>query len=144
MAFEVSQVRKLVQNRLADVKRAAATRREYMASAERDYAVFLPSIATPVFNAVAHALSAEGHPYRVTTPGAGIRLTSERSSRTYVDLRLDTSGQDPTVVGELSRERGHRVMVDERPLGPGRSIGSLTEDDVVEYLVGVIGELVER
>lgn len=144
MAFEVSQVRKLVQSRLGDLKRAAAARREHMAVAEREYAEFLPAIAGPVFNAVAHALSAEGYPYRVTTPGNGIRMVSERSQRTFLDLRLDTSGQDATIVAEISRERGHRVLVDERPLGAGRRIATLTEDDVVGFLVEAMGELIER
>jgi hypothetical protein len=144
MALDVSQVRKLVLNRLADVKRVAAARRERITAAERDYAVFLSTIATPVFALVAQILSAENIPYRVTTPGNGVRLTSERSTRTYLDLRLDTSAQEPTVIAELSRERGHRVLVDDRPLGAGRAIASLTEDDVAEFVASAVGELVER
>jgi hypothetical protein len=145
MALEVSQVRKLVQNRLADVKNAAAVRRELVAAAEREYALFLPSVATPVFNAVAQALSAEGYPYRVTSPGSGLRMTAERSSRTYLDLRLDTSTQIPSVVIEVSRERGHRVLVDERPLGAsGRTVGSLTDEDVAAGLVAAISDLIDR
>lgn len=144
MAVEVSHIRRLVQGRLTEVKRVAAARRERIALAERDYTVFLPSIAIPVFNAIAQALSAEGHPYRVTTPGDGVRMASERSARNYVDLRLDTSTAEPAVVVEFSRERGHRVLVDERVLGQGRAISALTDEDVVELLVGAVGELVER
>lgn len=144
MALEVSQVRKLVQNRLADVKRAAAARRERIMAAERDYAVFLPSVAVPVLTLVSQVLTAEGYPYRVTTPGGGVRMTSERSARTHLDLRLDTSTPDPVVTCELSRERGHRVLVDDRPLGAGRAISTLTEDDVVEFVLGTVAELVER
>jgi hypothetical protein len=144
MAVEVSQIRRLVQGRLAEVKRVAAARRERIALAERDYAEFLPSIAIPVFNAIAQALSAEGHPYRVTTPGGGVRMVSERAARNYVDLRLDTSTAEPAVVVEFSRERGHRVLVDERVLGPDRPVSALTDEDVVELLVGAVGELVER
>jgi hypothetical protein len=144
MALEVSEIRKLVMARLAEVKRAAAARRERMAVAERDYAAFLPAVATPVFNIVAQALGSEGHTYRVTTPGGGIRLGSERSARTYLDLRLDTSGQDPVLLAEISRERGHRVLVDERPLGQGRAISTLTDEDVAQFLVTAIGDLIER
>ena len=144
MALEVSQVRRLVQGRLAELKRTGAARRERTAAAEREFSVFLPAVATPAFNAVAQALSAEGYPYRVTTPGGGIRLVSERSSRTYVDLRLDTSGQEPALIAEMSRERGHRVLVDERPLAPGRAVATVTDEDVVQLLVEVVGDLVER
>lgn len=144
MALEVSSVRRLVAGRLADLRRAAALRRERAAVAERDYAGFLAEAATPAFTLVAQVLSAENHPFRVTTPGGGVRMASDRSPRTYVDLRLDTSASDPMVVAEVSRERGHRVLVDDRPLAPGRAIGSLTDQDVVEFLVAAIGDLIER
>lgn len=144
MALEISHVRRLVMARLGDVKRAAAARRERVAAAEGDYAVFLPSVATPVFTVVAQVLTSEGYAYRVTTPGGGVRLASDRSPRTYVDLRLDTSGQEPVVVAEVSRERGHRVLVDDRPVGTGQDIGALTEQDVVAMLVGALGDLIER
>jgi hypothetical protein len=144
MALEASQVRKLVVGRLAEVKRAAGRRREKIAAAERDYAVFLSTAATPAFMLVAQVLASENYPFRVTTPGDGVRLTSDRSPRSYVDLRLDTSGPDPLVVAEVSRERGHRVLVDDRPLGAGQAIATLTDQDVVTLLVSAIGELVER
>lgn len=144
MPLELSQIRKLVQNRLHELKRIAAARRERGTVAEREYAAFLPAVATPAFTAVAQALSAEGHTYRVTTPGGGVRLASERSPRTYIDLRLDTSGPDPVVMAEISRERGHRVLVDDRPLGAGRAIASLTDEDVVSLLVDVLGDVIER
>ena len=144
MALEASQVRRLVMGRLAEVKRVAGIRREKIAAAERDYAVFLSTAATPTFTLVAQILASENYPFRVTTPGEGVRLTSDRSPRTYVDLRLDTSGPEPLVVAEVSRERGHRVLVDDRPVGTGQPIAALTEQDVVTLLVSTIGELVER
>jgi hypothetical protein len=144
MALEVSQVRKLVQHRLAEVKRAAGARRERAVAAERDYAAFLPSVAVPVVTLVAQILTAEGYPYRVTTPGDGVRMTSERSARTYLDVRLDTSGPEPVIMCEVSRERGHRVLVDDHPFAPGKAIASLSDSDLVEFLLGVVADLVER
>lgn len=144
MAPEVSQIRRLVLAKLTEVKRAAAARRDRSAAAEREFAAFLPGVATPVFNTVAQILSAEGYAFRVTTPGAGVRLTSERSARSYADLRLDTSGPSPVVVLEVSRERGHRVLVDDRPVGDGREIATLTDADVTAALVEALGDLVER
>lgn len=144
MSLEVSEVRKRVQQRLAELKRAAAARRERIVQAERDFEPFLANIATPVFNAVAHSLSAEGHPYRVTTPGGSLRLTSDRSARTYAEIRLETSGPSPSVIVEVSRERGHRVEAEERPLAAGIGIDALTEEHVVSMLVEAMGELIER
>ena len=140
MALEASQVRRLVMGRLAEVKRGAGIRREKIAAAERDYAVFLSTAATPAFTLVAQILASENFPFRVTTPGEGVRLTSDRSPRTYVDLRLHTSGPEPLVVAEVSRERGHRVLVDDRPVGAGPAIATLTDRDVITLLVSKIGE----
>jgi hypothetical protein len=36
------------------------------------------------------------------------------------------------------------VLVDDRPLGDGRAIASLTDEDVVQLLAGVVGDLIER
>lgn len=144
MPFEVSDVRKRVQQRLAELKRAAAAKRERTVQAGRDYPPFLSGIATPVFTAVAHSLTAEGHPYRVATPGDSVRLVSDRSSRTYVELRLETSGASPVVTVEISRERGHRIEADERQLCDGSDIASLTEEDVLCVLVAALGDLIER
>lgn len=144
MSLEVSEVRKRVQQRLAELKRTAAARRELLVQAERDFGPFLTDIATPVFNAVAHSLSAEGHPYRVTTPGGSLRLTSDRSARTYVEIRLETSGPSPAVVVDISRERGHRVESNERPLAEGIGIDALTGEHVLSMLVEAMGELIER
>ncbi len=144
MPLEPSAVRKLIVTRLNELKRTAAARRERAATAEREYAVFLPSVAVPAFTLVAQVLSAEGYPHRVTTPGSGVRMASDRSPRTYVDLRLDTSGPVPGVVAEVSRERGHRVLMDDRPLCEGRAIASLTDEDVVQFLAGIVGDLVEK
>jgi hypothetical protein len=144
MALEASHVRRLVVGRLAEVKRVAGIRREKIAAAERDYATFLSTAATPAFTLVAQILASENYPFRVTTPGEGVRLISDRSPRTYVDVRLDTSGPEPLVVAEVSRERGHRVLVDDRPVGAGQAIGALTDQDVIAMLVATIAELVER
>ena len=126
------------------MKRNAASRRETIAAAERDYTTFLPEVAVPVVTLVAQVLASEGHPFRVTTPASGVRLASDRSPRTYVDVRLDTSGASPAVVAEVSRERGHRVLVDDRVVGEARPVSELTEQDVLDVLLASIPDLVER
>jgi hypothetical protein len=144
MPLELAQIRRRVQTRLADVKRAAAARRERASAAERAYDTFLAEIATPVVNAVAQSLSAEGYAFRVSTPGRTVRMVSDRSSRTYLDLRLDTTGLSPQVVLEVGRERGSRVLADDRPVGNGAQIETLTEEDVLAALMDSLDDLIER
>jgi len=144
MPLEVAQVRRRVQNRLAELKRWAADRRERVAAAERAYAAFLTDVAAPAFSTFAQSLSAEGYPYRVITPGGTLRLVSERSNKTYIEVRLETSTAVPTVVAEVSRERGHRVIADDRTIAEGTAIDALTDESVVEFLLEAMADVIER
>lgn len=144
MPLELVQIRRRVQNRLADIKRAAAERRERVGAAERAYETFLADIATPLVSAVAQSLSAEGHAYRVTTPGGAVRLASDRSSRTYLEIRLDTAGREPQLVAEIGRERGSRVSTDERPVCQGAAIEAITDERLLADLLDLLPELIER
>jgi len=144
MPMEVVQIRRRVQVRLADIKRAAAERREKVAAAERAYGAFLANVATPTLNAVAQSLSAEGYPYKVTTPGDAVRMVSDRSGRTYLEIRLDTTGKDPQLVAEVGRERGSRILADERPVCQGIAIEAITDDDLLAAVLDAMAELIER
>ena len=144
MPMEIVQIRRRVQVRLADIKRAAAERREKTAAAERAYGVFLADVATPTVNAVAQSLSAEGYPYKVTTPGSAVRLVSDRSGRTYLEIRLDTTGAAPQLVAEVGRERGSRVLADERPICQGITIDAITDEDLLAAILDAMAELIER
>jgi hypothetical protein len=144
MPLELVQIRRRVQHRLADIKRAAAERRDKVAAAERAYEAFLAAVATPLVNAVAQSLSAEGYAYRVTTPGGAVRMASDRSSRTYVEIRLDTAGREPQIVAEIGRERGSRVFADERPVCQGVAIEAITDEQLLEELLSLMADLIER
>jgi hypothetical protein len=144
MAMELVQIRRRVQARLADIKRAAAERREKVAAAERAYETFLAVVATPTVNAVAQSLAAEGYTYRVTTPGGAVRMSSDRSSRTYLEIRLDTTGAAPQLVAEICRERGSRVLTDERPICEGMAIESITDEHLLAAVLDLMAELIER
>ena len=54
-----------------------------------------------MFRQVASALKAEGHHFTVFTPGGGVRLMSDKSSDDFIELSLDTSGEQP--VGDRAR-----------------------------------------
>ena len=142
--MEIVQIRRRVQVRLADIKRAAAERREKVAAAERAYGPFLANVATPTVTAVAQSLSAEGYPYKVTTPGKAVRMVSDRSGRTYLEIRLDTSGAVPQLVAEVGRERGSRVLADERPVCQGMAIEAVTDEDLLAAILDAMAELIER
>jgi len=144
MPLEVAQIRRRVQSRLADLKRLASTRRERVAAAELTYKTFLTNVALPVFTTFAQTLSAENYPYKVLTPGDSVRLVSDRSNRTFVDLHLDTSRPTPEVVAEVSRERGSRVTTDERLVAEGMAIEATTDEHVLEFLLNVMADVIER
>jgi len=144
MPMELDQIRRHVQARLADLKRAAAARRDKAAAAERAFDSFLANVATPTVNAVAQSLSAEGYPFRVTTPGRAVRLSSDRSSRTYLEIRLDTTGPAPQIVAEIGRERGSRILADERPVCEGMAIDAVTDEQLLTPLLDAMAELIER
>jgi hypothetical protein len=142
--MEVVQIRRRVQTTLTDIKRAAGERREKMAAAERAFGTFLAEVATPTVTAVAQSLSAEGHAYRVTTPGGAVRMASDRSNRTYLEIRLGTTGREPQLVAQIGRERGSRVLEDERPICEGIAIGAVTDEQLLAALLDLLPELIER
>lgn len=144
MSLEVAQIRRRVQNRLTDLKRAAGERRDRVAAAERVFATFLSEVAVPIFKTFAQTLTAESYPYKVVTPGDTVRLVSDRSNRTYVDLRLDTSLPTPAIMAEVSRERGSRVTTDDRFVAEGVAIEATTDEHVLEFLLDVMADVIER
>jgi hypothetical protein len=142
--MEISNVRKRLLQTIDRAKRAAAERRARADAAAKTYEEFLEKVATPVFRMLASALRAEGHAFSVHTPAGGLRLASDRSAEDFIDFALDTSADPPTVIARVSRARGHRVISAERPVREGTAVERLTEDDVLEFLLGEIVALVVR
>ena len=62
----------------------------------------------------------------------------------FIDIALDTTGQRPQVVGRISYSRGSRTLDEERPIKPGASPESLTEEDVLEFFLGALEPWLER
>jgi hypothetical protein len=124
-----------VQGAITAARGRAQEHRQLVADAERAYATFLQDVATPVVQQVAAVLKAENYAFTVFTPGDGVRLASDRGRDDFIELRLDTSLERPQVIGRVSQTRGSRRLDEERPLNPGASVESLTEDDVLEFIV---------
>jgi hypothetical protein len=142
--MEISEVKKRVLDTIERAKRTAAERRTRVDEAAREYEVFLERVAVPVFRQIANVLRAEGYLFNVFTPAGSVRLMSDRSAEDYIELRLDTSGDDPRVLGHASRSRGRRVTESEWPLADRDAIRDLTEDDVMRFAMKELEPFVER
>lgn len=132
---EVADVRRRFRARIEHAKRTAELHRAEADRARRDYEAFLEAVATPVFRMVASVLSAEGYPFKVFTPGGGLRLASAKSREDYVELDLDAELQPPQVIGRVNRSRGGRVTTVERPIKEGRPVHEITDEDIVAFLI---------
>jgi hypothetical protein len=141
--MQISDVRKRVIHTIDRAKRTAVERRARADEASREYDEFLERVAVPVFRQIANVLRAEGYPFNVFTPGGSVRLMSDRSAEDFIELVLDSSGHELTVVGHTSRSRGRRVIESERPLASG-AIRDLTEEDVLAFVTGELEPFVER
>ncbi len=144
VTMEISDVRRRVRQTIEASRRRAAERRARVDAASKAWEPFLAGTATPVFRMFANALKAEGYPFQVFTPTGGLRLMSERSSDDYIELALDTAADPPAVIGRVNRGRGSRLITTERPLRPDTPVTSLTEEDVLSYLLEEIAPFVEK
>jgi hypothetical protein len=142
--IEVSEIRKRLRQALEQVKRERAERRARADAAGRAYEAFLADIATPVFRMFSSALKADGHPFAVFTPAGGLRLMSERSNDDFIELFLDTDADPPIASARVNRGRGRRLISAERPVREHTAVEQLTDEDVVEFLLREIGNVVER
>ena len=142
--MEVSQVRKQLKTAIDAARERAQQHRQRSTEAERAFATFLQDVATPVARQVVIALKAEGYGFTVATPGGGLRLAAERGRDDFIDIALDTSGPRPQVVGRISYSRGSRTLDEERPLKPAASPDSVTEQDVLDFLLGALEPWLER
>jgi hypothetical protein len=141
--MESSDVRRRLNLMIDRARRAGAERRVKADEASRDYQEFLDRVAVPLFRQVAQALKAGGYPFAVSTPGGGVRLASDRSADDYIELSLDTTGEEPVVLGHTRRARGRRVLETERPIGTGK-VRNLTDEQVLLYLLKELEPFVER
>lgn len=140
--MESSTVRNRLNLVIDAAKRSAAARRARNDEASRSYERVL-EIAVPLFKQVAQALKVSGYQFSVFTPGGSVRLMSDKSPEDYIELSLDMSGEQATVMGHVSRTRGRRVIESEHPIAQ-KPVAELTEEDVFEFLLKEIEPFVER
>jgi hypothetical protein len=142
--MEISDIRRRLRQALDQAKKATADRRARADLAASAYGAFLRDIGMPVFRMFANVAKAENYPCTVFTPAEGVRLVSERHGEDFIELFLDSSLDPPKIATRVSRVRGRNVMATEGLLRPESPINSLTDEDVLAFLLEHIGELVER
>jgi hypothetical protein len=141
--MEISDIRRRVNETIDRAKRTAAERRARADEASREYEVFLEQMAVPIFRQVANVLKVLSYAFTVFTPGGSVRLMSDKNAQDFVEISLDSSGDQPVVLGHACRTRGRRVLEVERPIGTGR-VQELTEEDVLAFVLKELEPLVER
>jgi hypothetical protein len=141
---EIAEVRQRLRQTIDKVKREAVERRGATEAARREYDRFLEDVGVPVFRMFATALKAEGHLFGLSTPKGSVRITSERSPGDFIELQLDAARRPPAVIGRAVHAQGRELVTVERPLREPAPVSSLTDDDVLEFLLDEIGPFVER
>jgi hypothetical protein len=143
--MDTSELRKRILRALDDARQQASVRRQVVDQATKAYDSFLAETAAPVMRQAANVLTSEGHLFTVETPAGRARIVSARSPETFIELSLDTAGDGGVVLGRVSLSRGrHGLVVEERPIGGGKPVAALTEDDLSAFLVSEIPKLILR
>jgi hypothetical protein len=141
---EVSQVNRRVKAAIEQARARTQARRQRTAEADKAYAVFLEQVATPVARQTANALKAAGLSFTVGTPGDSLRLSADRGRDDFIEFGLDTSGEEPEVVGRIRVTRGSRTMEETLPIKAGAAPSEIAEEDVLEFLVRALEPWLER
>ena len=142
--MEVSHVRKRLLMAIDRARKGAQARRQRAADTERAYDTFVAEVATPVARMLVTALKAEGYGFTVNTPGGGLRLVPDRGRDDFIDLTLDTTVDPPEVMARISYERGSRTITNERAITPGAPPQSITDEDVLAFLLEALTPWLER
>jgi hypothetical protein len=138
--MEIADVRKRVRDTIERAKRRRAQdRRTRVDEARQAFDVFLEQTATPLLRQIANVLRADGYLFTLHTPADSVRLASDRHPEDYVEIRLDTSGETPRVVGHVTHTRASGVVESERAFGDP---ATLTEEDLLAFVLSEIEPLV--
>ena len=143
--MEIGELRRRIGRELDAARRDKNERRAATDAAQVAYQRFLNDVAAPLIKQSVTVLKAEGHAFTSFTPPESVRLASDRATDDFIEIELDDQAHPPQVVGRTSQTRGRRgVVVSERPIGKGKPIHELTDDDVVEFLLPELRRLVLR
>jgi len=139
--MEVSSVRRRLHETIERAKRRAAERRVRTDAAGVAFGRFLDNVAIPLFRQIINVLRADGYPFSVITPSGSVRLTSDRRPEDFVEVTLDTSGDEPRLMLHASRSWGGGGIESEKAIGDPET---LTEDDLLTAVLSELERFVER
>ena len=142
--MELSDVRRRLRAAIDEAKRHSTERRARVDAASRAWTDALPVTVIPAFHALSQALAAEGHRFKVLTPGESARLSVERSAEAFIEIALDTSRDVPAVMVRSTRGRGRRMVSSERVAVEGSAIAQITQEAVVGFLLEELIPFIER
>ena len=142
--MEVSDVRRRLRTAIEEARRRAEERRARKDAESRAWEKTLQDVAIPAFHLLASALTAEGHRFKVVTPGTTVRLVPERGGEEFVELALDTDGDAPVVMIRSTQGRGRRTVTRERPLGARSAVDVLTDNDIIPAVLDELAPFLER
>jgi hypothetical protein len=143
--MDTSDLRKRILRALDDARKDATARRQVVDAAAAAYQEFLENTVAPLVRQAVAVLRAEGHAFTANTPAGSVRLVSDASPQTFLEFELDATGSEPQVIGRVSLTRGRQgVVVEERPIAPGKPTKDLADDDVAAFLVTEIPKLVMK
>jgi hypothetical protein len=143
--MDVSDLRKRILRALDDARKDATARRQEVDAAAAAYGEFLSATAVPLVRQAVTVLRAEGHQFSANTPAGGVRLVADGTPQTFLEFELDVTGREPQVIGRVSVTRGRQgVIVEERPIAPGKALKDLADDDVAKFLVTEIPRLIVK
>ena len=122
----------------------AAERRTRDARTTAAYDAFLENVAWPVAKQLANTLKVEGLAFTLFTPAGGLRLSSDRNRDDFIELALERGAADLQVVGHIRHARGSRTVAETVPLREGVGPESLTDEDVLSFLLAALRPWLER
>lgn len=143
--METSDLRKRILRALDEARKDSTARRQAVDAAAAAYQEFLTNTAAPLVRQAVTVLRAEGHAFTANTPAGSVRLASDGSPQTFLEFELDVAGQQPQIIGRVSLARGRQgVVVEERPIAPGKAVAEMGDDDVAKFLVTEIPKLIVK
>jgi hypothetical protein len=133
--MEVADVRRRLRAAIEESKRHAEERRTKKDAASHEWERVLADVAVPLCHQIAQALNAEGYRFKVVTPGSAVRLVPERGGDEFVEVALDTEGDEPDVIIRSKRGRGSRTVATERSLGARSAVDILTDNVLADEII---------
>ena len=142
--MEVSDVRRRLRSAIDEARRRTDERRARKDAESRAWEKALEDAVIPAVHLVASALTAEGYRFKVVTPGATVRLVPERGGEEFVEIALETDGDEPVVMIRSTQGRGRRTVTRERPLGVRSAADIHTDNEVITPLLEALAPFLER